>query len=846
MAPEPTLLSMSGITKSFPGVRALDGVDLDVQAGEVHCLLGQNGAGKSTLIKVLAGAHQPDTGRLRWLGEEVSLRSPIAAMRLGIATIYQELDLVEHLSVAENVHLGHEPTTAGFVVRGKAARQSTAALLRRLGHPEIDPARLVGELSAAQQQIVSMARALSHDVRLIVMDEPSAALDPDEVDNLFRIVGDLTAAGVAVVYISHRLEEIRRIGDRVTVLKDGRAVAVGLPAKSTPTREIVALMTGRNVEYVFPERPPADVKDRGEPLLEVQGLSRQGEFEPLDLLIHPGEIVGLAGLVGSGRSEILETIYGARKPTAGQVAVDGKALKPGSVRAAVRAGIGLAPEERKAQALLMLESVTRNVSVSSMSRFSRVGWIDRGAERGAARAATRRTVAAARQPLRAHPHPVRRQPAEGRPGPLAAARLPCPAARRTHPGRRRRRPRRAVRGRPAPGRRRTGRAAGLQRGPRGARPRRPRPGAPRGPCRAPGARPRARRTPCTRPRHGRKSGVMTQPVSPPRGSADKVPPASEPSAWRGMFARADVRTLSLLGVLAVLVLIGGITKPDEFLDTRNLQLVLTQASVIGVVTVGMTFVITSGGIDLSVGAIVALASVWATTVATQEYGFAGILFTAVIVGVGCGLVNGLLIAYGAMVPFIATLAMLASARGLALQITDGRTQIVTVPSVLDLGERDAYVLGIPPLVMVFAVVTIIGWLVLNRTTFGRRTVAVGGNAEAARLAGIDVRRQRLYLYLLSGLCCGIAAFLLIILSGSGQNTNGNLYELDAIAAAIIGGTLLSGGRGTITGSVLGVLIFTTITNIFALNNLQSDVQQIAKGAIIVAAVLVQRRTASTT
>ncbi|MDO0937958.1 sugar ABC transporter ATP-binding protein [Streptomyces sp. DG2A-72] len=387
MAPESPLLSMSGITKSFPGVRALDGVDLDVQAGEVHCLLGQNGAGKSTLIKVLAGAHQPDTGTIHWRGEPVTLRSPIAAMRLGIATIYQELDLVEHLSVAENVHLGHEPTAAGFVVRRKTARESTAALLRRLGHPEIDPARLVGELSAAQQQIVSMARALSHEVRLIVMDEPSAALDPDEVDNLFRIVGDLTADGVAVVYISHRLEEIRRIGDRVTVLKDGRAVAVGLPAKSTPTREVVALMTGRNVEYVFPDRPVHDAS--GSPLLEVQGLSREGEFERLDLTVHPGEIVGLAGLVGSGRSEILETIYGARKPASGQVRVDGRALRPGSVRAAVRAGLGLAPEERKAQALLMLESVTRNVSVSSMSRFSRGGWMDRGAELSAARAATR-------------------------------------------------------------------------------------------------------------------------------------------------------------------------------------------------------------------------------------------------------------------------------------------------------------------------------------------------------------------------------------------------------------------------------------------------------------------------
>ncbi|MDX3854236.1 sugar ABC transporter ATP-binding protein [Streptomyces sp. AK02-01A] len=387
--PETLLLTMSGITKTFPGVRALDGVDLEVQAGEVHCLLGQNGAGKSTLIKVLAGAHQPDGGVITWRGEAVTLKSPIAAMRLGIATIYQELDLVEGLSVAENIFLGHEPTTAGFVVKGREARAEATALLKRLGHPEIQAHRPVGSLSAAQQQIVSMARALSHDVRLIVMDEPSAALDPDEVDNLFRIVGTLTADGVAVIYISHRLEEIRRIGDRVTVIKDGRTVAVALPAKETPTREVVALMTGRNVEYVFPDRPADSGAARAEPVLRVEGLAREGEFAPVDLELRPGEIVGLAGLVGSGRSEILETIYGARKPTAGRVVVDGTPLRLGSVRAAVRAGLGLAPEERKAQALLMLESVTRNVSVSTLSRFSRAGWLDHAAERTAARTATR-------------------------------------------------------------------------------------------------------------------------------------------------------------------------------------------------------------------------------------------------------------------------------------------------------------------------------------------------------------------------------------------------------------------------------------------------------------------------
>ncbi|GGP00342.1 sugar ABC transporter ATP-binding protein [Nonomuraea glycinis] len=372
------MLVMRGIVKQFPGVRALDGVDLDVRAGEVHCLLGQNGAGKSTLIKVLAGVHQPDEGTIEFNGEQVRPSSPNDAIRLGFATIYQELDLVDGLSVAENIFLGHEHAKLGFV-NMSAANRAARQVLERLGHGEIRPSTEVGRLPAAAKQVVSMARALSHDARLIIMDEPSAALAHDEVDNLFRIIRELTAQGVAVVYISHRLEEIREIGDRVTVLKDGRTVAVGLPARETATSHVVSLMTGRNVEYVF---PPRAANPPGEEVLKVEGLTSPGAFADVSFSVRAGEIVGLAGLVGSGRSEILEAVYGAR-PASGRVELAGKQVRH-SVVGNVRRGMGLAPEERKAQALLLDQSITANITLGSLPSFAKLGWMNRARERAEA------------------------------------------------------------------------------------------------------------------------------------------------------------------------------------------------------------------------------------------------------------------------------------------------------------------------------------------------------------------------------------------------------------------------------------------------------------------------------
>ena len=328
-------------------------------------------------------------------------------------------------------------------------------------------------------------------------------------------------------------------------------------------------------------------------------------------------------------------------------------------------------------------------------------------------------------------------------------------------------------------------------------------------------------------------------------TAPAAPPAKRKLPAGGGI-KIDYQEYALFGVVILLIIAGWIWQGESFMSKDNIFNVLRQGSVVGVLAIGMTFVIATAGIDLSVGSMVA-----ATAIAggwLMEH--IGILDSnptlwfvlgSVAFGFLLGSINGLAVSYGKVVPFIATLAMLAGARGLAELIAQKRTQIVTVTEFKDFFGGD--VLGVPVLVIIFVVVSVVGWVVLNRTTFGRRTFAVGGNPEAARLAGIDVRRHTVLLYVVVGLCCGIAAVMITARTGTGSSTHGLLYELDAIAAVVIGGTLLTGGRGTITGTVLGVLIFTTLQNVFTQNNLSSSAQSVAKGLIIVVAVLLQQRLA---
>ena len=329
----------------------------------------------------------------------------------------------------------------------------------------------------------------------------------------------------------------------------------------------------------------------------------------------------------------------------------------------------------------------------------------------------------------------------------------------------------------------------------------------------------------------------------PAQNNDQGAPGGEPAKkTSGRVPTGVIRNGGLVIALLLLLLVGVISSGASFASTDNMMTILRLSATLGVVSVGMTFVITGGGIDLSVGAVLALASVWASTTGTlamaEDLHWIVIITTALLVGTAAGVVNGVLIAYGGVVPFIATLAMLASARGLAELMSDQQTQIVTNPGFLDFFRAE--VVGVPAIVIIFVVVALIGWVVLNRTTFGRRTFAVGGNPEAARLAGIKVKRHTLYLYGMAGLCAGIGAVMLMARTTTGTSTHGQLMELDAIAAVVIGGTLLSGGRGSIVGTVLGVLILMTLTNVFTQNNMSISAQATAKGVIIVVAVLLQQ------
>jgi ribose transport system ATP-binding protein len=375
---EPTtaapLLAMETITKSFPGVRALQGVSMEVRSGEVFALMGENGAGKSTLIKVLSGAHLPDSGRIVIDSKQVAIGGPVDAQRAGVSVIYQEFNLIPGLTARENIFLGREATVGGFV-RRRHERNRALELIQRIG---VDVAENVPcrALTIAQQQVVEIAKALSLDARIIVMDEPTATLSTHEIDRLLQIIRELKNQGLGIIYISHRIEEIFQIADRVMVMRDGAHVETR-PVKEVTRHQLIEWMVGRTLEDEFPARTPAI----GEERLQVRNLTSGDKVRNVSFSVRRGEILGLTGLVGAGRTETLRAIFGADRADAGDVALDGRRLRIRRPRDAIRAGICLLTEDRKAEGLVLVQSVRENFGLPSLPLLSRFGFVRRRVER---------------------------------------------------------------------------------------------------------------------------------------------------------------------------------------------------------------------------------------------------------------------------------------------------------------------------------------------------------------------------------------------------------------------------------------------------------------------------------
>jgi ABC-type sugar transport system ATPase subunit len=380
-----SLLRMTGIGKSFPGVRALAAVDLDVAEAEIHAFIGENGAGKSTLLKILSGALVPDSGSIHFDGADVVFASPRDAQASGIVTIYQEFSLAPDMTVAENVFIGREPGSRLFVSRSRLEEQ-TLALARRIGL-ERSPRALVRDLSVAEQQLVEIARALSMKSRLIVMDEPTSALSRAEVEKLFAIIRGLKRDGISTIFVTHRLEEVFEICDRYTVLRDGRQVGCGTVAQATMAG-IIRHMVGRELGLLTPREGSYAT---GEVALAAHGISRRRkssdanaiELHDVSLAVHKGEILGIAGLVGAGRTETARAILGADRVDAGRIEVDGKPVRIASPRDAIRHGIGLVPEDRKQQALFLELAIRTNLSIAAHDRISTLRFFISGSKEDA-------------------------------------------------------------------------------------------------------------------------------------------------------------------------------------------------------------------------------------------------------------------------------------------------------------------------------------------------------------------------------------------------------------------------------------------------------------------------------
>jgi rhamnose transport system ATP-binding protein len=809
------VLRVVGITKIFGTANALSDVSFSVTRGEVHALVGENGAGKSTLVKIVTGIFKPSSGHIELDGERTRFDTPVEARRAGVAAVYQDPKLFPHLDVAENISMGATLVTALGVLDRKAVVARARKSLARIG-TAIDPHALIAELSVAELQFVEIARALVADLKLLILDEPTSSLTPTEAEKLFRIVRDLRDHGTAILFITHRLEELTLIADAVTILRDGRHVATR-PAAEMSRTEIVRMMVGRPLEGMFVRRAK---RTPGREVLRVEGLSRDGAFSNVSFALRAGEIVGMAGLVGSGRSEIAQACFGLSQPTSGRIAIVGVPVTPRSPKQMLALGLAYLPEDRDGLGLIISAPIADNVTLPILGRLAKFGFIDEGEGRTVASEAV-------------ETYNIRTTGIDQLVSDLSGGNRQKVAFARWLSTK----PKVLILDEPTHG-------VDI------------------------GSKAQIHRIIAQLADNGLAVLVISSDLPEVLGVADRILVVAEGelvaemdagsvdqetvmmaatgNARDGVHADGEARkglsqfalTFRVSGVVAFLLLLGlafTLLRP-QFIAPGNLSAIISNAAILAIVAAAQAVVLITRNLDVSVGSIMGFSAYLTADFAARHPDVGPALFLLPLaIGAALGALNGLLVAYGRVSALIATLGTMSVYRGLTYVYARGQ-EITSnrLPHWMN-ALPEARIAGVPLLVVIAVIVVCLLAAFLRFYPLGRRMYAVGSNVSASAFFGLRTQRIVLFAYLLGGGLCGLAGVLYAARVGTVTVVLASGWELASLAAAVIGGVSVAGGSGNVIGAALGAVVLATIDNGLVLLGIPEFWRMFIQGAAIVLA-----------
>ncbi len=806
---------LADIHKRFGGVPALQGARLEIRSGEVHGLVGENGAGKSTLINIATGLFRPDSGTISMDGQPVAFTTPRQAAAHGVAVVHQEADLFAELSVAENMLLSRGLVRGGSgLIRWPATYKEAEREVAALGE-RFNVRASAGDLSVARRMMAEIAAAVSENARVLFLDEPTASLTQKEIENLFAHIRRLRESGVGIVYVSHRLEEILDICDRITVMRDGKPVACA-PVSEWTMDSMVSAMVGRAASGFSPKTavPPGDTR------LAIEGAaSAKGRFHDIALSVRAGEIVGLYGFVGAGRSELGQALFGLHPMNAGKIRIDGREAAIRSPRDALAHGIAYLPEDRLVQGIFQTHSLRTNASIACLRRLSTCGWIHAERESSLAeRVINEMNVRAEtmEQPIETLSGGNQQKVVFGRWQAVSPKVLILDEPTRGVDVGAKAEIHKLISNMAGGG------AAVLLIS-----------------SELPEIMAMSDRVATIS--EGRLTGIFTPSVHGEKAIAAAAVPkaggngnAVKPS--RSQFMRLlQFREGGLLAFILALAAVMAVLKPAEFANATNLFDILASAALPAIVAQGMMLIICAGGIDISVGSMLGLVAAVAALAAKGGVPVPACLALAVVSGVALSMLNAATSLVARIHPIIVTLAGLSIYRGL-MRIVTGGSEVMQLPP----GYRavaDGRLFGLPKICYFVVIITIVVHIFLRYTLWGRRVLALGNSEKAARLIGLSKVRLTMLVFGISGALVGLASVLTPAYYGTVQANTGEGMELQAIAAAVIGGTSILGGRGSALGTLLGAFLVALLYNILILLEASSYWQSTFMGLLILAALL---------